>query len=206
MIDDLFQNATPEDVARLIAGGENQQVEFKENVSSIIDLAKIASAFGNAQGGVLIVGIREPNVVVGTNVQQLGHLVAHLGNRIRPLPEVRMHAVDYQGRQLGVVVFKPVHNEVAISDAGAFIRRNDSIRVMDANEIRARLPAEEVAVTNQHLAEGIEALSNSLDTMREELRFAQSPLGQWKTLLVGFALGIVASVIASFVYAFLTRK
>jgi hypothetical protein len=47
LIDRLIKNVTPDDVARLVAGGETQQVEFKENIRTILDLAKIASAFGN---------------------------------------------------------------------------------------------------------------------------------------------------------------
>jgi predicted HTH transcriptional regulator len=208
LIDRLFENVTPDDVARLIAGGETQQVEFKENMRTILDLAKIASAFGNTQGGVLLVGVREPDVVVGTDVRRLGHLVDQLGGRIRPMPETRLHPVTYQGQQVGVVVFKPVAGEIAISDAGAFVRRGEAIRVMEADEIRQRLPREETPqqaqVTNEHLAEGIATLSATLEGMREDLRYAQSLRGQWKVLLVGFLLGIAASVIASFIYAYLT--
>jgi hypothetical protein len=122
----------------------------------------------------LLVGVREPDAVAGTDVRLLGHLVDQLGGRIRPLPETILHAVEFQGKQIGVVVFRPVHNEIAISDAGAFVRRGEAIRVMEAEEIRQKLPPEETPeqaqVTHEHLAKGIEALSNSLSKMRDELQ------------------------------------
>lgn len=203
MIDDLFENVTKDDIDRLLKMGEGVQVEFKRTVPTLLDLARYSSAFANTRGGVLLVGVEEPRRVVGCNTAHVGQLVNLLHQRVRPLPSLRMHVVDYGGKQVAAVVVKPLVDAISVSDAGAYVRVGEAIRTIQAGEIVQR-PPEVQPVNNQHLAEAIADLSRLLEKIRGELAHAQSLCGQWRVLLAGFGLGILASVIASFIYAAVT--
>lgn len=56
-------------IEALIAGGESQTVEFKEVLPPPGVIARLVSAFANAEGGVILFGIREPNQVVGVPLE-----------------------------------------------------------------------------------------------------------------------------------------
>jgi hypothetical protein len=107
--------------------------------------------------------------------------------------------VNYRGVLVPVIVVKPQPTEVVVSDEGAIVREGEANRIMTAAEIQAKLPPRRDPVTNEHIANSISAMSEQIETLRTELKTAQSLKGQWKSLLIGFLLGVVASVIASFI-------
>ena len=201
-LDRLFANLTPEDVQRLLSQGEGPQIEFKVSIRSVLDIARLASAFANTEGGVLLVGVSEnPLRIVGIDPRQLSPLVADLHKRIRPLPPYQMHLVEMPDQmKVAAIVVKPVRNEVVVSDAGPYLRIADQMRPMTPQEIQQRLPTPPEPVTNQHIAESIAAMASDLESLHQDLKIAQSLKGQLPTLVAGFALGIVASVIASYIF------
>lgn len=199
----LFDEVTERDLEEFLQAGEGQQIEFKEELRSILDFAKNVSALANAQGGVIIVGARtaKPQILSSGPNPRLDRMMDDLGKRLRPLPAIRMHRVNYRGVLVPVVVVKPHGAEIVVSDDGAFIRDDESNKPMSVAQIQAKLPPHSDPVTNEHLAKSISAMSEQIGLLRTELSIAQSLKGQWKVLLVGFLLGILASVIASFIYA-----
>jgi len=54
-----------EDISKIIAQGESQEVEFKESVSS--SLAKELVAFANSKGGMIVIGISDSGELKGTD-------------------------------------------------------------------------------------------------------------------------------------------
>jgi hypothetical protein len=202
-LDRLFNDVTERDIDGFLQAGEGLQIEFKETLPSILDLAKNVSAFANAQGGVLLVGVREtkPQIVYSGQDQAAAQVFDSVGKRVRPLPALQMHMVNYRGAIVPVIVVKPHPNGVVVSDAGAFVRVGDQNRPMTPNEIAAKLPPAQDDVTNKHLAEGLASVSKTLAEVQDELRQSQSLIAQAPGLGIGFVLGIVASVIASYIYA-----
>jgi len=60
------------DFHQLIDAGENSKLEFKSAVRSPDAIARVVSAFLNAQGGQLIIGVREGGELVGVaNAKEL---------------------------------------------------------------------------------------------------------------------------------------
>lgn len=204
----LFGEVTERDLDELLRAGEGQQIEFKETLPSILDLAKNVAALANAQGGVIIVGAREskPQIAYGGHDSRVDQFFDDLGKRIRPCPEIRMHRVNYRGAIVPVIVVKPHPAEVVVSDAGAFIRDGEKNRPMTAIEIQAKLPTTDDPLTKQHFAEGIASVSKALADVQEQFQYSQTVRGQLQTYFIGFVLGIVASVIASFIYVAIVGK
>ena len=199
----LFDEVTESDLEEFLQAGEGQQIEFKEELPSILDFATNVSALANAQGGVIVVGARaaKPQILYSGPNPRFDRMLDDLGKRLRPLPAMRTHRVNYRGVLVPVVVVKPYTAEIVVSDDGAFIRDGEFNNPMSVAQIQAKLPPHSDPVTNEHLAKSISAMSEQIGSLRTELKIAQSLKGQWQVLLVGFLLGILASVIASFIYA-----
>jgi len=53
------------DVLKCIEGGENHQTEFKRGVGDFKPIGKTICAFANTAGGVLILGVEDPGIIVG---------------------------------------------------------------------------------------------------------------------------------------------
>lgn len=198
----LFVEVTTGDLADLLRAGEGPQIEFKARLASVLELARNVSALANTQGGVIVVGAREtvPQIVHGGDDSRLNHFIDDLHKRLRPVPPLQMHRVNYGGANVSVIVVKPHPSEVVVSDEGAFMRIGDRNTLMTASQIQAKLPPVPSPVTNQHFAEGIASLSKELAEVKAEFRYAQSIRGQLHTYLIGFVLGILASLVASFIY------
>lgn len=168
----------------------------------ILELARNVSALANTHGGVIVVGAREakPQIVFGGRDPRVAESFDNLGKRLHPLPELMMHRVNYGGVTVPVIVVKPHPSELVVSDDGAFVREGEANKRMTAAEIQAKLPPQPDPITNEHLSKSISAMSEQIETLRKDLKYAQSLKGQRQVLLVGFVLGILASVIASYIY------
>src|SRR5262245_59193154 len=108
-LDRYSETFTEQDLDSLLRAGEGQQIEFKERLSSILELARNVSSLANAHGGVIVIGAREskPQIVFGGNDPRVSQFFDNLGKQLRPLPDLAMHRVDYRGVPVPVIVVKP---------------------------------------------------------------------------------------------------
>ena len=59
----------PPKIARLIEGGENSTLDFKQTVSNVHKIAKTMCSFANTKGGVLLIGVRDNGSIADTIVK-----------------------------------------------------------------------------------------------------------------------------------------
>ena len=132
------------DVERLVAEGEGPLLEFKPADARPAELATTLAALANAEGGTLIVGVRERGgwpIVEGVPNPKLtlDHLytaAALCSPRFDLLPPER---VEVAGR-LVLVAVVPEGLRDAYSVEGRFVARGGSFRrALDADEIRSLL-------------------------------------------------------------------
>ena len=62
-------------VKKLIAGGENQQLDFKYCISDSRKIARTLSAFANSDGGKLLIGIRDNGSIAGIKSDEEYYMV-----------------------------------------------------------------------------------------------------------------------------------
>lgn len=60
----------PKTIAKLIAQGENQQLDFKFEISSASKIAKSLVAFANSKGGKLLIGVKDNGVIAGIRTDE----------------------------------------------------------------------------------------------------------------------------------------
>ena len=68
-------------IKRLIAGGENQQLDFKFEVADARKIARSLAAFANTEGGRLLVGVKDNGKIAGIRSEEEFYMVeaaAHL--------------------------------------------------------------------------------------------------------------------------------
>lgn len=68
-------------IKRLIAGGENQQLDFKFEVADARKIARSLAAFANTEGGRLLIGVKDNGKIAGIRSEEEYYMVeaaAHL--------------------------------------------------------------------------------------------------------------------------------
>lgn len=61
----VIRKAVHEHIKQLLARGEDQQLDYKQSISSASKIAKTMSAFANSKGGILLVGVRDNRSIAG---------------------------------------------------------------------------------------------------------------------------------------------
>ncbi len=123
-----------EEVLRLIAGGENQRVEFKREIPK--DIAKDICALANAEGGYIIIGVDDTGRIVGFkgDKKKIGTLLLPL----IPKPDIEMEEFDIGGKKILVIKVEKSPKLVTIGGV-AYIRIGTGRRPLELSELRAIL-------------------------------------------------------------------
>jgi len=82
---------------KLIAGGENQKLDFKYCVSDSRKIARSLSAFSNSDGGKLLIGVRDNGSIAGIRTDEEIYMVetaVHLFCRPEIKYTIRQHTAD----------------------------------------------------------------------------------------------------------------
>ena len=66
-----MEKITPEYIKDIVASGESDNVEFKERLSSQHSISSVFSSFANSKGGIVLVGVKDNNEIVGVPEEYL---------------------------------------------------------------------------------------------------------------------------------------
>jgi predicted HTH transcriptional regulator len=129
---------TSEQIKNLLREGENQTVEFKLQFREPTLLARLIAAFANTDGGLLIVGVREPDEIAGVDPKQFQRLYESALKRLNATPDISFEIVEVDGKQIAVISIEK-SNELILSNEGAFQRVGESVRPMTSSSISTAL-------------------------------------------------------------------
>jgi predicted HTH transcriptional regulator len=179
--------------------GESQTLEFRENIVSPEILARNLSAFSNTDGGTIIVGIREPNQIVGTSEDRLkGLFEAALGRTTGPI-QAQIEFQEIEGKKVGLIHVQK-SAELVGSSSGFFVREGQRTRkeALSSEEIlraaRASASTEKSLAT---LSDTVSKQSAEISKMSNELRKLNSWPRKFFWICVGGVVGAVAKEIIS---------
>lgn len=191
---------TPEQIKNLLRQGESQTVEFKLQFREPTLLAKLIAAFANTDGGLLIVGIREPAEIAGIDLKQFQRLYESALKRLNTAPNISFEIVEIDGKQLAVISVEK-SDELILSNEGAFQRVGESVRPMSPSNISTALarlnsePSEKNAI-----AEGIARLTTMVEELQQQLAYANSFRGQARNYIVGGFVGAILGLIFTLLF------
>lgn len=189
--------ATSADVLSLVQRGEGPTVEFKVNTPLPENLARLISAFANGEGGVIIVGVREPNFIAGTDAARFNLLVPKGTARLSGNAQVRHEVVEVNGKAIGLIHVSPAKTPVAAPD-GYFRRTGDTQAPMTVQQLVERMSAvPDHGASIQALSQTISTQTNEIGKLRESFENANS----WKRKAFYALLGAAATAIVKLVLA-----
>lgn len=182
----------------LIKNGESQTVEFKERITAPQMIARIISAFSNTEGGTILIGIREPNTVVGTDPEKFERTYQQAVQRVTGLAKTSSEIIELDNKKIGVIRVEKAVSPVGSSE-GYFTRIGESDRALGPEQLK-QLFAKEVDINS-----AVESLSQTVSKQTEEigkLRESFEKANSWKrkffyALLGALATGVTKLVLAS---------
>jgi predicted HTH transcriptional regulator len=186
---------TPDDIRTLIAQGESQRVEFKTKLRDGTILGRLISAFANAEGGIVFVGVGDRGEIVGTDVEQVArafHLaLANIVNQ----PKVDLEATAVDGKQVATITIGQ-SERLTVAGSGAFRRTGTRTEAMGTEQIVGNLqqhgtPPEDA----RSLADAISGLTQRILELQEKVERANSVKGQLPNLFVSGLIGAVLGVL-----------
>jgi len=192
-----------DELDRLLRASESETLEYKTDVRNPADLARLMAAFANARGGVVAVGVREPNKVVGSEVNRLRPIYEAALSRLTPVPETRFSVLTEpkSGRQVAAIDVRR-SSKLVIADTGAFIRVGSSVRPMGPGDIALMLTNEQErrALVINDVAVALANLTKMVEELQRQLSSANSFRGQIKGYLIGGLLGAVMGLILTLLF------
>lgn len=187
-------------VLDLVFAGESESLELKTTIRDPSFLAKLISSFANAQGGKILIGVKEPPEVIGVDEERTRKVYESALQRLEPRPQTKLTFEQAEGRSVAVVeVARSEH--VVLAEGSAFARSGAMTQPMAWTQMLRHLPDKPSPSTLESLTKAIERQSKMIEEMHEQIRKSNSWQAKWKERGFGFLLGIGASIIASVVYA-----
>ena len=182
---------TPESLTELLLQSEGPTLEFKSNTPPPESLSRLISGFANSGGGTVIVGVQEPNHVLGTDVARFEKLVQHAKERLRGQLELVHYPVNIGGKSLGVIEVSAAKVPVATPE-GYFQRVGERDEPLNAQQLVQRMSTiRDPTAAISALSETITEQSKELSKLRESFEKANS----WQRKAIYALLGAIATAV-----------
>ena len=187
-------------VLEFIFAGESEVLELKTSVREPQVLSRLIGSFANAQGGKIVIGVKESPEVVGVDEALIRRVYEAALKRLVPQPKANLSFLEADGKSVAIVEVER-SPEIILSEGSAFVRTGSMTQPMAWSQMRRQLPAQPSPSTIESLTKAIERQSKMIEEMHVQIREGNTWQARWKERGVGFGLGVLASVIASIGYA-----
>jgi ATP-dependent DNA helicase RecG len=126
-------------ISQLLSHGESAQVEFKSGVDKEAHIEEAACAFLNAQGGVIVVGVKDDGCPVGVRraEEKVESLQQRLWEAISPLASLSATVETVQGKSLIVIDVPQGLEKPYVCKGRIMVRRGSDVVPASASEISA---------------------------------------------------------------------
>lgn len=182
---------SPEDLLRLVANGENEKLELKASVPTPEEIARHIATFANTDGGLLVLGIKEPAQVVGVNDHRARAMIIAAQRQLSPAVSINVESLALGGHPV-VVAHVEASSELISASGGYYVRSGERIRPMSAEEIRAHASAKKNETTAiAELSTAIATQTANIDKLRSDFDRVNSPSRKIFIGLIGAAAGTV---------------
>lgn len=180
------------EINRLISAGESETLELKTSVPNADTIASHLAAFANTNGGILLIGVKEPTTVVGINPGKARYAIDLALRKLNPNIETESGIVKVGNADVAYVRVNKATSLVA-SSGGYYARCGTSIRPLSAEEIKSSsLSYSVIEKSLSDLSANATRQAEIIDKMSDELRKANSIPRKVGIAVAGAILGAVA--------------
>lgn len=185
-----------ERILALIGQPEGPSLEYKTTIRDPQQLSQLIGAFANTDGGTIIVGVQEPDKIVGCEASRIRRTFLSAMDSLRPAIEPEFLAIQ-TGDKWIVAISISRHSELVMASGGAFTRTGDRLQAMSAAEIESRLRSESKEISIHSIAEAIAAQTQMIAALQLKLQDASSLKSKMVDYLIGGLIGAVMGAIAT---------
>lgn len=150
------------DIDTILQNGESSTVEFKTNTPPPQVLARIVSAFANTEGGVILLGIREPDIILGVDPHKFEKTYQQTIRHVTGHSKTSSEVVDYKNKKIGVISVEKSVAPIGSSE-GYFRRVGSQDHALGAEQLK-HLFSEELGVNS-----AVESLSETVSKQTDEI-------------------------------------
>ncbi|PAU74094.1 AlbA family DNA-binding domain-containing protein [Halomonas salipaludis] len=188
------------DIFEVMSRGESQDVEFMcADVSPLI-VAKVISAFANADGGTILLGVSDSSTIDGVDPDTARSKITKAIGMLS-----RADIVKFDIQKIRIVLNVAVitvekSDQIVFCDSGAYIRNGENIRVMHQDEIRSLVGSssgsiEALSGVLEKQTLMIESLEKTIGGLRCEIAEGNSWKSKVKDHSIAGFVGIVVGVV-----------
>jgi predicted HTH transcriptional regulator len=99
-----------------IKQGENEFQDFKQTIPSSEKIAKTIGAFSNANGGRLIIGVKDNGKVLGVSITEEAYMIeAAYEKFLKNVIPLKLHIINHENKKVLVVEIYPNEHAVALA-------------------------------------------------------------------------------------------
>ncbi|WP_159176553.1 MULTISPECIES: AlbA family DNA-binding domain-containing protein [Halomonadaceae] len=188
------------DLIEMMSHGESQSVEFLRSDTSPLVLAKVISAFANADGGTILFGVSDSSTISGVDPEIARDKIEKALGMLS-LSDV----VTYDIKKIRIVLYVAVikvtkSDQIIYCDSGAYIRSGEHVRVMHQNEISSliRSPNGSIETLSGVLEKQtlmIESLELTISSLKSEIAEENSLKSKIRDHSIGGFVGILVGVV-----------
>jgi len=183
-----------EELRRRIEQGEGETLELKTSIPRPDAVAQQLAAFANTKGGLLVLGVKEPAVIVGVDPNRAAAVLQRAQDFLMPHLKVQVETHEIEGKSV-VVMHVPATPQLVASSGGYYRRFGEHFRPLSAEEIRDHAQAgKSSGAALKELAAAVASQTATIDTLRDEFRKVNS----WPRKIAIAVVGAVAGVIGKY--------
>lgn len=187
----------PEDVlTALLYRADLEEVEFFSSLVGIEELARLASAFANTNGGWIVLGATPGGYIKGVNPNKAIRLYEKAKRRVTPLSPFELSLNHIQGKTVAVIRVEDITWPLMVPGAPIYERVGTSIQPITARTIVANIDSALPNLDSDAKAQ-IAGLAMTIESMNAQIIKAN----RWQNKLIDMVIGGVIGAIISMLLA-----
>lgn len=187
---------TPDDIDAFLREGEGARVEFKRDLHQPRILIKLISAFANGDGGTIIIGVEEPDQIVGTDTRSIRTLLDQALTRLDPIPNTAFHTVNVDGKEIAVIIVSSGEGPV-FSDEGVFVRAGAITTPMSSTDLTSALQQKTENGQLERITKAITSQTELIEQLHDNLAYERNWRSKFVDWFIGGAIGAILGSLLS---------
>lgn len=190
---------TEKELRSLVEGGESETLEFKTRADGRT-LARLIAAFANGRGGHIVLGYDElRRAFTGVHPGAARSRVHEARQRLTPKPDVELHMVSVDDRNVAVVHVRSGNEFPYLADGVPYVRTDAHLQTLTADAVVERAtqdrPDLSMDPTVRRLAETVERMAAKVETLEQRGRLKRTVPVSAALALLGAAAGYAIKVL-----------